>query len=254
MIDSIFLDRITDTLEEGRVVDVLIGHHWTAVVAEVGGERRCGLASTVSGEHHHGEPDVPAAGHLHEHATEDLAALACSEQPTLAGVGLASINALLPRQPEQWATLNAEEVIAARGAGKKVALIGHFPFVPRLHRRVGELSVLEQQPRPGDLPASAAPAVLAEADVVALTSMTIHNHTLPHLLRCCMPGALVILLGPSTPLSPILFDYGVDILCGSLVTDIEAVLRVVSQGGNFQQMHRAGVRTVTMTRPGIDAS
>lgn len=254
MINANFLDRIIDTLEEGQVNDVLIGHHWTAVVVEVDGERRCGLASTVSGEHHHGEPDVPAAGRLHEYAAEDLTALACSEQPALAGIGLATVNTLLPRQPEQWITLNAEEVIASRAAGKKVALIGHFPFVPRLYQRVGELSVLEQQPQPGDLPASPAPAVLAEADVVAPTSMTIHNHTLPHLLRCCMPDALVILLGPSTPLSPILFDYGVDILCGSLVTDIEVVLRVASQGGNLQQMHRAGVRTVTMTRPGMDTS
>jgi uncharacterized protein (DUF4213/DUF364 family) len=142
--------------------------------------------------------------------------------------------------------LNAEEVIARRGAGKRVALVGHFPFVPRLRARVGELSVLEQCPRPGDLPASAAPAILAEADVVALTSMTVHNHTLPDLLRLCSPDALVILLGPSTPLSPLLFTHGIDILCGSIVTDVSAVWHTVAQGGNFRQIHRAGVRTVTM--------
>lgn len=251
--DATYLNRIVDTLEEGAIVEVLIGNRWTAVVADVGGERRCGLASTVSGDHyHHGRPEVPAAGRLHQQAARELAALACSEKPTLAGVGLAMINALLPRRPEQWVTLNAEEVIASRGAGKKVALIGHFPFVRRLHERVGELAVLEKNPRPGDLPASAAPAVLAEADVVALTSMTIHNHTLPELLGCCMPDALVIMLGPSTPLSPVLFGDGVDILCGSLVTAIEPVLRTVGQGGNFRQVHQAGVRTVTMTRPGIE--
>lgn len=247
--DFTFLDQILDTLQEGQIVDVLIGHHWTAVVAQVAGQRRCGLASTAGGDHHHhGEPDVPAAGRLHELPAQELAALAYSEQTTLASVGLATINALLPPQPEHWVTLNAEEVIATRGAGKKVALIGHFPFVTRLHRRVGELSVLEQHPHPGDLPASAAPAVLAEVDVVALTSMTIHNHTLPALLHLCLPQALVILLGPSTPLSPVLFEYGVDILCGSVVTDIEPVLRVAGQGGNFRQIHRAGVRTVTMVR------
>lgn len=246
--DTTLLNRIQDTLDQGEIVDVLIGLHWTAVVADVAGARRCGLASTLGGDHHHGEADVPAAGRLHAQPARELVALAHSEQPTLAGVGLATVNALLPPQPERWVTLNAEEVIATRGAGKKVALIGHFPFVPRLHARVGELSVLEQTPRPGDLPASAAPAVLAEADVVALTSMTIHNHTLPDLLRLCMPEALVILLGPSTPLSPLLFDYGVDILCGSVVTNIEAVLRVVGQGGNFRQIHRVGVRTVTMVR------
>jgi uncharacterized protein (DUF4213/DUF364 family) len=253
MTDPTFLNRILETVEDGQIVEVLIGRHWTAVVAEVRGVRRCGLASAVGGLHdHHADPNVPEAGHLHEQPARELAALARSNRTSLASVGLSTINALLPQKAEQWVTLNAEEVIASRGAGKAVALIGHFPFVPRLHLLVGELSVLEQYPRPGDLPASAAPAVLAEAAVVALTSMTIHNHTLLDLLRLCLPEALVILLGPSTPLSPVLFDYGVDILCGSVVTDIEPVLRVVGQGGNFRQMHRAGVRTVTMVRPGLE--
>jgi uncharacterized protein len=245
-----FLGRLLDSLQEGTIVDVLIGLHWTAVVADVAGERRCGLASTV-GTKRHGDPEIPAAGYLHEQPARALEELLFSRQPNLAGVGLATMNALLPPHPEQWVTLNAEEVIAYHGAGKKVALIGHFPFVPRLHHRVGELSVLEQHPRPGDLPASAAPAVLAEADVVAVTSMAIHNHTLPELCRLCSPEALRILLGPSTPLSPILFEHGLDVLCGSVVTEIEPVLRVIAQGGNFRQIHRAGVDTVTMARPDL---
>lgn len=244
-----YLSRLLAAIEEGDIVDVLVGVHWTAVVAQVKGERRCGLASTItSGGHRHGETEVAAAGRLQERPAPELAALVRSEQPPLAGIGLAAINALLPPAPRPAVTRNAEEVIATHGAGKKVALIGHFPFVPRLWRLVGELAVLEQAPQEGDLPASAAPAVLAEADVVALTSMTIHNHTLPGLLQMCMPETLVILLGPSTPLSAVLFDYGVDILCGSTVTDIPAVLRVAAQGGNFRQIHRAGVRTVTISR------
>jgi uncharacterized protein (DUF4213/DUF364 family) len=242
------LDRLLETVEEGDILDVLIGRRWTAVVAGINGQRRCGLASTLAGHHtHYGAAEVPLAGRLQEIPARELAALSCSEPGVLTGVGLATINALLPPQPRRWQTLNAEEVIATSGQGKKVALIGHFPFVPRLYERVGELAVLEREPRPGDLPASAAPAVLAEAEVVALTSMTIHNHTLPALLQMCMPEALVILLGPSTPLSPVLFDYGVDILCGSIVTDIAAVMQVVAHSGNFRQMHRAGVHTVTMS-------
>jgi len=55
-------------------------------------------------------------------------------------------------------------------------------------------------------------------------------------------------LGPSTPLSPVLFDYGVDLLCGSIVTDIEPVLRAVRQGANFRQVHKAGVQLICMAR------
>jgi uncharacterized protein (DUF4213/DUF364 family) len=156
---------------------------------------------------------------------------------------------LLPQHPETWVDLNAEEVIAEHGADKRVALIGHFPFVDRLRPRVGELTVLELNPRPGDLPDSAAKEVIPTADVVAITSMTLLNHTLDGLLELCSPQAYVIMLGPTTPLSPVLFNYGISLLCGSVVTAIDPVLRAVRQGGNFRQIHRAGVRLVSVANP-----
>lgn len=58
----------------------------------------------------------------------------------------------------------------------------------------------------------------------------------------------MLVLGPSTPLSPILFDHGVDIVSGSVVEDVGSVLWVVSQGGNFRQVHRQGERSITMQK------
>lgn len=250
---SPILEDLRGELLEGRLTNVLIGLHWTAVVAEVEGQQRCGLASTLSEPHyHHGRPDVPQAGQLENLSGSALATLAGSDEPLLASIGMAGINALLPQHPEAWTDLKAEKVLAFHGAGKKVALIGHFPFVDRLRGAVEQLFVLEQNPQPGDLPASAATEFLPQADVVAITGTSLINHTLDGLLALCSPGALIILLGPSTPLSPLLFDHGIDILCGSVVTAIKPVLSVVGQGGNFRQVHRAGVRTVTMVRPGYD--
>ena len=79
--------------------------------------------------------------------------------------------------------------------------------------------------------------------------MTIVNHTLEGLLQLCAPGAFVIVMGLSTPLSPLLFEYGVSVISGAVVTGIEPVLRTASQGGNFRQLHRAGVRLVNMFKP-----
>jgi uncharacterized protein (DUF4213/DUF364 family) len=253
---SRILNALLNTPLNGNVREVLIGLHWTAVVVEANGERRCGLASTLSPPHHiHGVVDVPEAGRLVDMDGPALLELAKSERPLLAGVGVATINALLRPDPEQLLDRNAEAVIAAQGAGKKVALIGHFPFVERLRTRVGELWVLEQNPQPGDLPAASASELLPQADIVAITGTTLVNHTLDKLLAYCAPQAAVILLGPSTPLSPLLFDRkqggGIDILCGSVVFDIDPVLQVIGQGGNFRQVRRAGVRTVTMARPGL---
>jgi uncharacterized protein (DUF4213/DUF364 family) len=245
------LDDLLAVLPDGEVLDVCIGLHWTAVVVRVGDQTRCGLASTVAAPHNHSaEPDGPQAGHLHTLSALELAHLARSEQPTQASVGVAAINALLPPRPELWRDLNAEEMIADQGAGKTVALIGHFPFVPRLRSRVGRLVVLELQPKDDELPAEAAPDILPQADLVAITSMTLVNHSLEKLLNLCNPQATVLLLGPSTPLSPILFGHGINVLSGSVVTDIDPVLAAIKQGANFRQVHRAGVRLVTMSRGG----
>jgi len=244
------LDDLLATLPDGDVVEVCIGIHWSAVVVETNGVQRCGLATTLLTDHeHHLHPDVPVAGELLDFPARELAAQVKSDQPTMVGVGMAAVNALLPPLDLPSRDLNAEEVIARLGTGKPVALIGHFPFIPRLEGRVGQLTVLERTPRPGDLPASAAPQVLPEAEVVAITGMALLNGSMEDLLALCQPDAQVIVLGPTTPLSPVLFDYGVDFLSGSLVTDIEAVLRCIRQGGNFRQVHKAGVRLVTYATP-----
>lgn len=187
------------------------------------------------------------AGRLSERSGRDLAELLRSDSLLERAIGMAALNALLPL-PDQAACgeLNAEEVIAQRGAGKAVALIGHFPFVPRLRERVGRLSVLELRPHGDDLPASAAPEVIPQADVLAITGTTLINGTFAGLMALRRPDALVLVLGPTTPLSPILFDYGIHLVSGAVVENIPAVLRAVSQGANFRQVHQAGVRLVTL--------
>jgi uncharacterized protein (DUF4213/DUF364 family) len=161
---------------------------------------------------------------------------------------MATINALLPKQEASWVDLNAADVIAQRGEGKTVALLGHFPFIPRLRDRVGKLWVLELQPQADDLPADAAGDVIPQADVLAITGTTLINGTFEGVMALRRPDSLVLVLGPSTPLSPVLFEHGVHTVSGAVVEDIDSALRAVSQGANFRQVHRQGVRLVTMTR------
>jgi uncharacterized protein (DUF4213/DUF364 family) len=52
-----------------------------------------------------------------------------------------------------------------------------------------------------------------------------------------------MLLGPTTPLSPILFNHGVTIISGAIVVDEAAVLRTVGQGASFRQVE--GVKLLT---------
>lgn len=246
------IQRILDTLPDGKVIDARVGLHWTAVVVDVDGETRCGLASTLPGPHEHSRgPDVPDAGDLRLRSGRELASWALvdpSEKPLMMSVGAAAINALLPRDPGSWVDRNAEEVIAGAGANSRIALVGNFPFIPRLRSRVGELHVLDQRLLPGVLPPEKAAEILPGADLVAITGQTLLNGTIEHLLSLCSPESTVLILGPSTPLSPVLFDHGVDLLSGSIVTDIDGVLRTLGEGATFRQIHKAGVRLVTMEK------
>ena len=121
--------------------------------------------------------------------------------------------------------------------------MGHFPFIPRLRSVARELFVLEQRPLEGEYPAEAAGEVIPKAELVAITSSTLINHTLDGLLSLVQPGAQVMLLGPSTPLSRVLLSHGVSILSGAKVVDESAVLRTVGQGATFHQVE--GVKLLT---------
>jgi uncharacterized protein (DUF4213/DUF364 family) len=210
------------------VREVRIGAFWTVVVLE---EKRCGLASALRDDdhHHHGQNPVREAGHLHEHSARELAELARSNSLLEASIGLAAINALLDVDEDACLELNAEQVILDQGTGKSVIVVGHFPFIPRIREVARQLWVLEKRPGKGDLPAEAAPDIIPQADVVAITGTALINHTFEGLIKLCRPEAFVLVLGPTTPLSPVLFNYGVDVISGTLVTDPETVLRYVSR-------------------------
>lgn len=234
------LDDLLNSLNlDAPVRSVLVGAHWTVVCS-----RRCGLASTILGSGPHGHDKVLDAGRLHLKRAGDLVELARSQNPLEAGIGVAAINSLLEVDESRAVELNAVEILARQGEGKKIALVGHFPFIPRLRQAAGELWVIEQRPTEGEYPPEAAPDLISRADVVALTGSALINHTLDSLLSSCRPGALVMVLGPSTPLSPVLFAHGATVISGAVVVDEAAVLRTVGQGASFQQVE--GVKLLTM--------
>jgi len=234
-------------LPDGQVLKVEIGLHWTAVVVEVDGKRSCGLAATLQNpEYEHArQPAVREAGRLEKYSARQLADLALSESYTETSIGLAAINALLPR-PQNWVDLTAEDYISSQGSDSQVALIGHFPFVDDLRAKVRELWVLELNPKDGDLPAAVGPEIIPQADILAITSTTLINHTFDGIIQHRKPGAKVLLLGPSTPLCAKLFELGIHVLSGTLVEDVDGVLALVRQGASFRQIKNQGVRLVTL--------
>jgi hypothetical protein len=236
------LDELLESLPmDAPIRAVLVGAHWTAVCS-----RFCGLASTLIGDKPHGHESVHDVGRLHEKSARELAEYARSDNLLEASIGVAAINSLLAMDESKQEEINAFDVLIEHGQGKNVALVGHFPFASKLRSAVGQLWVIEQRPTEGEYPAESAANLIPKADVVAITSSALINHTLDELLGLCHPKALVMMLGPSTPLSPVLFAHGVSLLSGVRVVDEAAVLRTVGQGASFQQVE--GARLLTVSR------
>jgi hypothetical protein len=242
------LHALLQSLEDHScsVSGVYVGAFQTAVTT-----RSTGLASTCRGAHScndekHG--GVKGAGQLLSQDALALARLSLSEDTVEASIGLAAINSLLTVTESGLHALGAFELLAQKGRGKNVAVVGHFPFAERLKEVVRNLWIVERNPQPGDLDESDARRVLPDCEVVCLTGTALTNHTFEDLLSLCR-GAYVTLVGPTATLSPVLFDFGVDAVCGAQVTDAEPVIRHVMQGATFHQIRQAGVRLSTLIKP-----
>ena len=227
---------------EAPVKDIRQGPFQTAVLT-----RNCGLASTPhdSGPHHNKTP-VKEAGLLMEKNALALAEMAYSSSSHEAAIGMAAINSLVKVDEQRCLQLNAGDLLVERGRGKKVAIVGHFPFTPKLRKVASQLQVIERQPQPGDFTENQAERLIPRAEVVGITGTAFTNHTIEHLLGLCKPQAYVVVLGGTAPLSPVLFNYGIDAISGTCVIEPEAVLNYVSQGATFRQIK--GIRLLTMMR------
>jgi len=249
----IIYDELIQTLPEGEVISVVIGTFWTAVVINFLGETRCGLAASLKNDdyEHARKMAVQNPGWLNNQPAQKITRLVYSESHTETAVGLAAINAMLQLNSITAMDLHAEQYILDHAGSGNVAVVGHFPFINRIRTKLKNLWVLELNPQEGDLLADNAPEVLPQADLVAITSSTLVNKTYDSIITHCRADAAKMLLGPSTPLSPLMHTFGVDVLSGTIVEDIDQVVLAVAQGANFVQLKEKGVRLVTMQRPGL---
>jgi len=175
----------------------------------------------------------------------ELADYAKSKNLLEACIGMATVNSLIDIDESKCIEKNGFEILLEKGKGGNVAVVGHFPWIPNLREKVQNLWVLEERLREGDLPSTDADRILPQCDVVGVTGTSFINHTLQDLLALCKK-AFVVLIGPTSPLSSILFDYGIDAICGAKVVDEDKTIRSISEGATFKEV--SGVRLLTLMK------
>jgi len=229
-------DLISDLKDKDvKVSDVHVGYVWIGVLS-----RNCGVAKNFGAFHNHKVRDL---GKLTEKTAIELAEYAKSWNMIEAGVGLAAINSLIRSRGKK---LNVLDFLLENAKGKKIAMIGHFPKVDELRKQADELWVIEKQPQKGDLPDTAAEHFIPKADFAVITSSAIINQSIERLLE--LSRGFTIVLGPSTPMSPVLFDYGVDMLAGIKVVDEERMMKKIVQGGGKVKQFEDSIEFLVMER------
>lgn len=182
----------------------------------------------------------------------ELAQCIKSWELTEASIGLAAINAWY-NDKERVRALGHEIADRAHTEDRKndpfitmqrdikdktVTVIGHFPYIDQLFAPICDLRVIEKfNPKENDYPDFAADYLLPESDYVFISSYTVAEKTLPRYLELSR-NAVVTIVGPATPIAPMLKDYGVNNLAGFVIRDAEMAETIVStSSGNT---HKTG--------------
>ena len=208
---------------------------YTAVKLDDGS---CGLAATLRDEITGCCSLVEKAGQLSGDKAHRLSELALSTDILESAVGLATINAALNKDTKS----NVASAVEALeiGKGNIVGMVGYIePLIEPIRQRCSQLYIFERRPpaKESVYPDWAANVLLPKCDVVIISGTTLINKTIDHLLKLCR--GKVAIIGPSTPLSPVLNKHEVSFAFGSIVREPSKVLKIVAQGGGARNFGEA---------------
>ena len=179
-------------------------------------------------------------------------------------IGLAAINAYY-NSPEVAAANGVELAVGhitedrkndpfimsqSRIKNKKVCVLGHFPHLEQLFAPVCDLSIIEIPPLADDYPEPASDYLIPEADLVFITCASIVYKTLPRYLNLAENAENVVIVGPSTPLAPALFAFGVDDLSSFVIRDGEHA-KLIAQGLDMDRIYATGQK-VSWKKPAAE--
>ena len=212
-------EEILKGIQDAPADDVRVGLKYTAV--KIG--NRIGLAHTMSDL-----KDTPEkVGDL---IGMKLTKLVHSWNPTEAAIGTAAVNAQL--KPKDYKKINIfKHILRISKKYENIGVVGKFPFLESLNYNKNNIYVFEQKPTYGCLPATAAEYLLPKCDLVIISGTAFINKTLERLLE--ISNGYTMVIGPSTPVSPVLFEFGADVIAGVIANNDtnNNLLDIISQGG-----------------------
>ena len=239
MIIDTLIEYALSKAEQLKLKDVRAGLGYTCVMLE---DNSCGLAYTFRDELGECCSILSDAGGLIGKTAADIIPWAKNRNRLKAALGLAAINAVINTAQTEWDTGNVTTALDVRPYST-VGMIGEFrPILNEVKKKTDSIYVFEQNVT-GDstlYSSDTIPQYLPKCDVVVVTATSLINQTIDGVLSNCGNARQVCMLGPSTPLCPDVFrEYNVHLLAGTVVTNPQRILEIVSQGGGTMSMKPA---------------
>ena len=213
-------------IADDPIIRIVLGPRWVMVQ----GPHGVGLGRLL------GNPAdlTPRLGKFCKQSLRQLAKLVESWNPLEMAVGMAAINAHYNRFDLNGASGNGVKIF--RRVSGQVAVIGSFPGVEDI---LPGCLMIEANPRPGELPLAAMDRVLPASAAAVVNAGALINRTLPRILELAMHRP-VALIGPITPLTPRLFDYGPSLISGLVVSDADGLAAAIRSGALPREFSRFG--------------
>lgn len=234
------LEKGMDLAGNQVVTDLRVGLGYTAVEVS---DRHVGLAYTF---HHDIGPTCTAvkeAGEITGSATKQLVGWIKKGDLLSHAVGLATLNALLqPYLPESV----GEDFLSFLKIGPhdRVGMVGFFaPLIKPIQQICGELLIFEREAEKGKglLDPEEIRLRLPPCSIVILSATTLINQTFDEITKYLGGAREVVLLGPSAPLVPDLFEETpITYLAGIRMVNGKRSLKIVSEGGGTQRLTNSG--------------
>ena len=206
------------------VTSCVAGLVWTLV--ETGGD--AGLALTL----HDGVFESQLPGRIHGAETRWLADHITSWNMFDASLALGAVNAWFNRRDRVercWAGRSSASVAPrCSSACRSASPAGRSPSSGTSRTSSRSATTARSRSSSGTRREATCPTrpceyLLGRQDCVCITGSAVSNKTLPRLLELSR-DAYVVLVGPSVPLTTMWFDYGVDLLAGTVVLDTAVAL------------------------------
>jgi uncharacterized protein (DUF4213/DUF364 family) len=226
------------------VTEIAVGSHFIGVRADDSGTDTAGLASTLGANATTDERQMVAD--MVGKPLNEVALLLKATSAFSISLGAAALNAGIIA-PQNQPDMDASLIMAEKGKDGGAVLVGDFPFTEWLGRQVKTLHLFELRDVPGRTSPAQWDDILAHCDVLGLTGTTLITRAMAAYLNKA-PQAYTIIIGPTTPLSPVLFSHGADVLAGSEVIDPDPVFEGIRKGKSFRQFKKLGIRFIAWSK------